>query len=138
MKIRAHDFSALGWCVHCGAASWERIVAWHAARGQAVPAEDARQCRERDLGRQPLMPEPQRRQLAHEDAAAIAARIAELRKEAELAQIVKHCAAMQGRPKAECHQCEAGEKCKACARACGGTVPQCPICWKTPAKPCPT
>lgn len=125
MKLRQHTAAPNGRCLWCGSAQLPNNGGW----GELT-------CVERDDGLNGLMPE--RREFAHEDAEAISARLAELAVEREHAWVARHCAAMQGRTKAECHQCGAGERCQACARTRGKPYAECPLCWMNTAKPCPT
>lgn len=48
MKVREHSFNDLGWCVHCGAATWERIANRLRQSNQHVPETDERECLWRD------------------------------------------------------------------------------------------
>lgn len=101
---------------------------------------DQRSCvwREDGILKQSLRPEPARRPLVHEDAETIARRIREIRADVAWAQSVANCAAMDGLPQSVCEECAPDLHCKACARRRDELVAQCPICWRTPTKPCPS
>lgn len=77
MQIRQHEWNQFGWCVHCGAAIWERVRAWYDGRATILPKEDTRQCIERDS--RAIRPEPTRREFACEDAETISARMTGIR-----------------------------------------------------------
>lgn len=119
--------------------TWEKLCAALRASGLAVPEEDKRNCLPRP--RAALMPEPQRREIACEDAMTIAARIAQLAGERAEAQIALSCAVMQGLGKADCGQCnEPARCCLVCAVHNNRPVPSCAWCYRgigQASKPCP-
>lgn len=135
----AHEFNPLGWCPHCGAPSWERVIEWHQKRGMAEPpAEDPRSC----VPRPKLAPEPRRRGYAIDDLDVIGARLTELRAESAEAEIARACAAMQGRGQSECGQCnDPVRECLVCALRCSKAAAECLICPMPGGggfKPCPS
>lgn len=132
-----HEFNARGWCVWCGAADWDRVTAWHAGKGHAVPTEDTRPC----LPRPKLAPEPRRREYAIDDLDVIGARLVELRAESAEAEVARCCAAMQGRGQSECGQCnDPIRDCLVCALKCDKQPGECLICPMPSGsfKPCPS
>lgn len=127
--IAQHEWNDIGWCVHCGCASWERVREWHQKRGDLhkLPAEDTRGCDPRRLV--VLAPEPRRRDLAHEDAEAIGKRLLELKADRDFAAIVQACAHHAGRPQAECGQCnDPARDCLVCAMKRNKPPKECAIC----------